>query len=638
MAYQDLLKDTSARIENGNYFLITITDLNVNEVYPLQFRWKYNDGSFGDWGPSARINTPGASTPATPSALTVVGGAGFLTVTWDGKDASGNTMSNIQKLDIYIDGAPFDGSKPTESFTNAATKTITAPAGTYIVSAYAVSSSNTVSAFNAPVTRSVTAASKPPATSIQPSTPTVKSVVGAIQISWNGKDKDGNDQPYGFNAAKVYVGTSPSFTPTDANQVDKLNFANGQNVLNIGVGTVVDGTSLDYGINYYVQIATTNGTDTSSPVYAEGNPVQIGQVKPEDIFEVTADKITTGTLQSNSVITVGSTSGKHIKISGTGDPLTIYGSGGINAGAILSFNGSKLSIVGDGTFTGNLSIGSSNSIFKAEPLAGIWLGNSEYGNAPFSVSVNGVIKANSGTIGGWTLGSSYLQNSTQTFQINSVDSAMRIGPYGNGKHIKISAAYGIQHLNASGSESGSFSLSPEGDLKISGTITAGEFSAKGDTTAFSNNYWNETEFRVGNPNSYIRVAKALGSVILAAGEPAGITAEGLDDEEYVGGSKIVLDNVNGTQIYNLPLLKNGVTATEYIDGGGSVLSTQYRDSTKPWYQYTKGYGAVARQRMIVADPYDQNKLKRGFGVYYGQRNSAPGYSTGYVGDIWISWA
>lgn len=638
MTYQDLLKDTSSRIENGNYFLITITDLDINEVYPLQFRWKYNDGSFGDWGPSARINTPGASVPATPSALTVVGGAGFLTVSWDGKDASGNTMSNIQRLDIYIDGAPFDGSKPAESFTAAATKTIAAPAGTYIISAYAVSSSNTVSAFNAPVTRVVTSASRPPEPSIEPSTPTVKSVLGAIQVSWNGKDKDGNDQPFGFNAAKVYIGTSPSFTPSDENQVDKLNFANGQNVLNIGIGTVVDGAALEYGVDYYVQIATTNGVDTSNPVYATGNPVRVGQVVSGDIITVSADKIVTGTLQSSSIITVGTTSGKHIKISGTGDPLTIYGTGGVAAGPILSFNGSRLSIVGDGTFTGNLSIGSNNNVFKAEPLSGIWLGHQNYIDAPFSVGINGVIKANSGSIGGWTLGGSYLQNSAQTFQINSADSAMYVGPYGNGAHIRISALHGIQHRKADGTNSGAFELTPNGQLTVSGTITASEFSAKGDSTPFSQNYWNETEFRVGNSSSYIRVAKTLGSVILSAGEAAGITADGLDDEEYFGGSKIVLDNVNGTQIFNLPLLKNKVTATQYIDGGGSVYHTQYRDPTKPWYNYTKGYGSYARQRTIIADPYDDNKLKRGFGIYYGQRNGAPGYTTGYIGDIWVSWA
>jgi hypothetical protein len=45
--------------------------------------------------------------------------------------------------------------------------------------------------------------------------------------------------------------------------------------------------------------------------------------------------------------------------------------------------------------------------------------------------------------------------------------------------------------------------------------------------------------------------------------------------------------------------------------------------------------------MIVSDPYNNNMLKRGFGVYYGTRTTAqaePSPTTGVVGDIWISWA
>lgn len=636
MAYQDLLKDTSTSIENGNYFLVTITDLDVNETYPIQFRWKYTDGSFGDWGPAALINTPGASAPAAPSALTVFGGAGFLSVTWDGKDASGKNMTNIQRLDIYIDGSPFDATKPAESLLTAGTKTITAPAGTYIVSAYAVSSSNTVSAFNAPVTRTVTSATRPASPSVTPSTPIVSSVLGAIQVAWNGKDSSNNNQPYGFNAAKVYIGTSADFSPSDSNQVDKLNFANGQNILNIGVGTVVNGVALDYGIDYFIKIATTNGTDLSEPVSASGNPVRIGQVTSGDIVTITADKIETGIMRAGSKIIAGASGGKRVELSGTGDtPFAIYGTGGTK---IFDYNtaSDKLTIVGDGSFSGNLSIGSSNSVFKADPAIGMWLGNAVYDDAPFSVGINGVIKANSGKIGGWTLGGSFLQNTAQTFQINSAASAIYIGPYSSGNHIKISADYGIQHVNSSGSETGKFSLSPNGNLTIEGTITASEFSAKG-SAAFSSNYWNENALRAGSTSSYLIVSKAGESVTIAAGDPLGYAAQG-EEEEYYGGSKIVVDKTNGVQIYNIPLLKNGVTAVDEISGSGSTAYTQYRDPSKSWYSYTRGYGSWARQRMVVADPYDQNKLKRGLGVYYGQLTQAPSSTAGYVGDLWVSWA
>ena len=376
MAFEDLLKDSSFPLDNKNYFNLTITDLNISTLFPLQFRWKYEDGSFGPWSAVKSITTPGESFPNVPSNLTVVGGAGLLTVTWDGNNSTGGALTNFDRVDIYINGAPFNSSKPADSFFAAGTKTITAPAGTYIVSSYAVSKAGTLSAMSTAVTRTVTSNVPTAESSVTPSTPTVSSVLGAIQLSWDGKTSSGGDQPYGFDAAKVYVGTSAGFTPSSLNQVDTLNFANGQNTLNIGVGTIVNGTALTYGTDYYVKIATTNGTDTSTPVSATGNPVQIGKVTSGDIVTINADKIATGTLSSGSTITVGSTSGKHVVLSGTGDPLAIYGTGGLAGGAILSFSGAKLSIIGDGTFSGDLSIGSSNAIFKAEPATGIWLGNS----------------------------------------------------------------------------------------------------------------------------------------------------------------------------------------------------------------------------------------------------------------------
>lgn len=50
----------------------------------------------------------------------------------------------------------------------------------------------------------------------------------------------------------------------------------------------------------------------------------------------------------------------------------------------------------------NMAIGSSNSIFKANSN-GIYLGHATFSNAPFRVNMAGVLTATSGTIGGWTL-------------------------------------------------------------------------------------------------------------------------------------------------------------------------------------------------------------------------------------------
>jgi hypothetical protein len=304
MAYEDLLKDTSVISEDGNYFILTITDLEPNTSYPIELRWKYKDGTFSGWSAVRRLDAK-ILVPATPSL---------------------------------------------------------------------------------------------------PSVPTLKRIVGAIEISWDGKTSNGSNQPpTSFEDAEIYISTISDFTPTKGgstnNYIDILDFANGQNTLNIGVGTVVNPSfTIDYGIDYYVKIRARNSANVySSPVTANGSPIKVGQLSDAGLIEVKADKITTGTLQSNSTITVGATSGKHVIIRGTGNPLSIYGSGGTAAGAILDFDETgNLSITGTinatgGQFTGAVSIKTYNSANPPEIIQemkfgknvnsgydGIYIGSNNY--------------------------------------------------------------------------------------------------------------------------------------------------------------------------------------------------------------------------------------------------------------------
>lgn len=453
MAYEDLLKDTSESKDDGNYFLVTITDLDLGTEYPLQFRWKNKNGTLGAWSAVKTFTTEYATLPSQPDlgAGDVVGGAGYIKITWNGNTALSTAASNFDRVNIHISGAPFgDGTTPAGFFKEAGTQTFTAPAGVYIVQLKILTVNGAQSLFSTARTITVTAATPTPESSVTPSTPTVSSVLGAIQLSWNGKTSSGGDQPYGFNAAKVYVGTSAGFTPSSSNQVDVLNFANGQNTLNIGVGTLVNGVALDYGIDYYVKIATTNGTDTSTAVSATGNPVRVGQVTSGDIVTINADKIATGTLSAGSTITVGSTSGKHIKLSGTGDPFIIYGSGG-TSNPVLSYNGTKLTVVGDGTFTGDIS-GASGTLTNA-----LNVGTISSGEYPFSVSSSGVIRAISGKIGGLTLAADAIQNAGDTFRLDS-SGVIRSGS-STGNSIIVSPTLGIYHSADGGSTAtGKFTL------------------------------------------------------------------------------------------------------------------------------------------------------------------------------------
>ena len=94
----------------------------------------------------------------------------------------------------------------------------------------------------------------------------------------------------------------------------------------------------------------------------------------------------------------------------------------------LSWNGTTLSINGNGTFSGNLSaaggtfngsvsIGSGNSIFKADSN-GISLGHATFASAPFSVTPAGTLTATSGSIAGWQIASSGLSKTTGSYVLN----------------------------------------------------------------------------------------------------------------------------------------------------------------------------------------------------------------------------
>ena len=129
----------------------------------------------------------------------------------------------------------------------------------------------------------------------------------------------------------------------------------------------------------------------------------------------------TGAINASSGTFTGYVAGGNMKfgvdVSGSNDGLFIdandywYDNGNFSLGnGNLTWNGSALSVTGGGTFTGALSggtisIGSSNSIFKADSN-GIYLGNATFGSAPFRVTPDGQLTATSGTFSGSITGAS----------------------------------------------------------------------------------------------------------------------------------------------------------------------------------------------------------------------------------------
>jgi hypothetical protein len=137
-----------------------------------------------------------------------------------------------------------------------------------------------------------------------------------------------------------------------------------------------------------------------------------------------------------------------------------------------------------GTFNGSIKIGSGTSVFKAD-TNGIYLGNETFSSAPFRVTPSGTLIANNATISGTitsssgTIGGLNIQNDglryLDDFQIRNGE--LRIGGSGTSGGV-IASPKLVINGNATGSQflifttSGSFNLTADGDLSITGEVSA----------------------------------------------------------------------------------------------------------------------------------------------------------------------
>lgn len=178
MAYEDLLKDSSASFEDGNYFVVTVPDLTPGTIYPLEFRWKYKDGTFSEWGCVKTITAASESIPKKPS-LTATYFQGIINVTWNGKGFDTQNYSTvIERVEIYLQDTDIGVYFPSGSiqYNGGAGGTLSIPVkpGTYKIKGRAVSKSSLESVYSDEIT--VTAKLEPPAQ------------VTAVNASWSGTD------------------------------------------------------------------------------------------------------------------------------------------------------------------------------------------------------------------------------------------------------------------------------------------------------------------------------------------------------------------------------------------------------------------------------------------------------------------
>ena len=259
MAYQDLLKDTSEIKEDGNYFLVTVTDLEPAKVYPIQFRWQYKDKTFSEWSSVKKLITPGESNVPVPQIFSgdVIGGPGKILIYWNGKDSTGANMVGIDRVNVYLEDENDtfgDGSEPVNFFKEKGHMSIPVPAGTYTVTLRSVTVRDSVSNPTTGITVTVQ-----DGVIVQPPTlPTGLSVATApfgLTVSWGGEYA--GDTFTGFKSINIYASATDLGASTTTNISNKL------------VGSMtVDQTSnkITVGLDVLKQVLTL----TSAQAYSTG--------------------------------------------------------------------------------------------------------------------------------------------------------------------------------------------------------------------------------------------------------------------------------------------------------------------------------------------------------------------------------
>lgn len=165
--------------------------------------------------------------------------------------------------------------------------------------------------------------------------------------------------------------------------------------------------ALDTDVTQYIQ----STADGKNAIYRQTDPPAGGTYAVGDLWFDTDDgnKIYRNTVAGASPnwqgFTLGDSALESIGASkitaGTIDASQITVSN-IDAGNIVTGTLSSINISGV-----TISIGTSNTVFKAD-TNGIYAGNSTFASAPFSVDLDGALKAASGTIAGLTISSSAL--------------------------------------------------------------------------------------------------------------------------------------------------------------------------------------------------------------------------------------
>ena len=252
---------------------------------------------------------------------------------------------------------------------------------------FAVDSSNNKSA--ASNTFTITTANVTTFVGATPSTPTLASRLGTLQVIWDGLNNGGGVMPADFDFVEVHVSTTSGFTPTAGTYKGRLS---GADLLVLA--------DLAYATTYYVKLVAYNKSGVASNASAQASST-VSPVVDADIIAntISGAKIQNGTITASDKIIGNTITGALIQgLAITGDKIAGNAIDGKTiTGAIIQTES-----------TASRGIKLDSAGLKAYNTSGVeTVSIASNGSASFTGSVT----STSGTIGGFTIGSTSLNGS-----------------------------------------------------------------------------------------------------------------------------------------------------------------------------------------------------------------------------------
>ena len=269
------LTDKPVKSDRDGYFKLILSGLKPGKTYPFEFRWAYQDGTYGPWSSVKNIETPAEELPGDPKLdpSDVVAVPGGIIIKWKGKlGLVDYDPVQFDRIDVHITGTSYgDGTKPAGSFRSPFEHLFKAQPGIYIVQIKAYYKSGVSSFFSEAYTITVPAQEEEVQTPVTPKGFSSERVLSGIEVAWDGT-YTGNAEWYGFQAVNIYAGTSATATSGTYIKVGQMTANKTENKIVIPV----DGVYVRYDQPVYIHASSINKKAEESSIVSNVTSQSLG--------------------------------------------------------------------------------------------------------------------------------------------------------------------------------------------------------------------------------------------------------------------------------------------------------------------------------------------------------------------------